>query len=210
MQIPRYRPQRQRTDIVQRGFTIVELLVVIVVIAVLASITTVSYSGIQTRANNVAVLTAAKQAQQALLLYIANNNSYPLTGGDVGVCITTTCATLAGTTATYTNAGYLSTFGTNMATIGTLPKSVPGMNGADHYGIIYSYVSTRTVDSVIVPAVLLYWLQGTSQSCGLSGVTSIPGGNTAVLNSTTTAYTLANDSSSGKTLCLISIPGPSA
>ena len=36
----------------QRGFTIVELLIVIVIIAVLAAITTVAYNGIQTRAAN--------------------------------------------------------------------------------------------------------------------------------------------------------------
>lgn len=36
----------------RQGFTIVELLIVIVVIAILAAITVVAYNGIQTRANN--------------------------------------------------------------------------------------------------------------------------------------------------------------
>ena len=39
----------------QKGFTIVELLIVIVVIAILAAITIVSYNGIQNRANDSAV-----------------------------------------------------------------------------------------------------------------------------------------------------------
>ena len=38
-----------------KGFTIVELLIVIVVIAILAAITIVAYNGIQARANNTAV-----------------------------------------------------------------------------------------------------------------------------------------------------------
>lgn len=39
----------------RRGFTLVELLIVIVVIAILASIATISYNGIQDRANDVSV-----------------------------------------------------------------------------------------------------------------------------------------------------------
>jgi prepilin-type N-terminal cleavage/methylation domain-containing protein len=46
----------------QRGFTIVELLIVIVVIAILAAITLVSYNGIQQRALDAAVQTEVSQA----------------------------------------------------------------------------------------------------------------------------------------------------
>ena len=39
-----------------KGFTIVELLIVIVVIAILAAISIVAYNGIQSRANNTKIV----------------------------------------------------------------------------------------------------------------------------------------------------------
>jgi prepilin-type N-terminal cleavage/methylation domain-containing protein len=62
-----------------RGFTIVELLIVIVVIGILAAITIVAYNGVQKRALNTSRLTEVEAWQKQLLLYYANNG----TGVDV-------------------------------------------------------------------------------------------------------------------------------
>ena len=62
------------------GFTIVELLIVIVVIAVLATITVVAYNGIQTRARDSIRYADAKVIIKALELYKADKGSYPPTG----------------------------------------------------------------------------------------------------------------------------------
>lgn len=51
----------------QSGFTIVELLIVIVVIAILAAITVVAYNGIQNRAKASAAQTAASQASKRVM-----------------------------------------------------------------------------------------------------------------------------------------------
>lgn len=59
------------------GFTIVELLIVIVVIAILASITLVSYSGVTGRAHDTAVLSDLQNLQSSLELYRQTNNTYP-------------------------------------------------------------------------------------------------------------------------------------
>lgn len=51
------------------GFTIVELLIVIVVIAILAAISIVAYDGIQTRSNASSATTAIRQTEKSLRLY---------------------------------------------------------------------------------------------------------------------------------------------
>ena len=53
------------------GFTIVELLIVVVVIAILASISVVAYTGIQQRAKNSAIIDAAAISMRAMQAYIA-------------------------------------------------------------------------------------------------------------------------------------------
>lgn len=64
----------------QTGFTIVELLIVIVVIAILAAITIVAYNGIQNRATYNSALTSLTQINRALATYNADKGQYPATG----------------------------------------------------------------------------------------------------------------------------------
>ena len=71
----------------QSGFTIVELLIVIVVIGILAAITIVAYNGIQDRAKTTAVQSAATQASKKLLVSMAasTQQQMPATLADAGV-----------------------------------------------------------------------------------------------------------------------------
>lgn len=62
----------------QRGFTIVELLIVIVVIGVLASITIVAYNGIQKRGRDAQRATDISNILKSLEAYKAINGVYPL------------------------------------------------------------------------------------------------------------------------------------
>lgn len=59
------------------GFTIVELLIVIVVIAILAAISIVAYNGIQQRAQNSKTTTALTAWVKALKLYKVDNGRWP-------------------------------------------------------------------------------------------------------------------------------------
>lgn len=73
---------RARGNVHPRGFTIVELLIVIVVIGMLAAITIVAYNGVQQRAR-VASQTADldRLGKQAMLFY-AENSRYPTNNAD--------------------------------------------------------------------------------------------------------------------------------
>lgn len=59
------------------GFTIVELLIVIVVIAILAATSVAAYAGIQNRANDTAVQQDLRNIAQKLQVYKAINGQYP-------------------------------------------------------------------------------------------------------------------------------------
>lgn len=61
----------------KHGFTIVELLIVIVVIAILAAITIVSYNGITARANDSAVKSTITQIAKQLDVYYVTTGAYP-------------------------------------------------------------------------------------------------------------------------------------
>jgi prepilin-type N-terminal cleavage/methylation domain-containing protein len=72
------------------GFTIVELLIVIVVIAILAAISIVAYNGIQERARDSQRYSDFSLMQKALKMYYADNGVYPKCGtatGTRGGCI---------------------------------------------------------------------------------------------------------------------------
>lgn len=60
------------------GFTIVELLIVIVVIAILAAMTIVAYNGIQARAYDSSVRSDLSQIGRKVELYKIDNGSYPM------------------------------------------------------------------------------------------------------------------------------------
>lgn len=61
----------------QIGFTIVELLIVVVVIAILAAITVISYNGISQQAKTSASLSTAEQVRTKATVWSTLTGSYP-------------------------------------------------------------------------------------------------------------------------------------
>lgn len=66
-----------------KGFTIVELLIVIVVIAILAAITIVAYNGIQARSKTSAAQSAAVNVDKKAEAFNIENSRYPLTTAEL-------------------------------------------------------------------------------------------------------------------------------
>src|SRR5690606_17247048 len=63
----------------KHGFTIVELLIIIVVIAIIATITIVSYAGVQNRAHDSVVQSDLRDIADSIDLYnLRNKGSYPV------------------------------------------------------------------------------------------------------------------------------------
>lgn len=128
------------------GFTIVELLVVIVVIAILATISFVVYNGIRDRANNSIAQADAANATKAIKLFYSEIGTYPTALQCPAVAGTSVCVTPSnGTTFTYsannaatpptysltTNRGsirYASTQASSPSQVSTTPVTVTNLS----------------------------------------------------------------------------------
>ena len=66
-----------RSSFIQSGFTILELLIVIVVIGILASITIISYTGVTQRTNTTTAEDAANNVARKLESFRAETGAYP-------------------------------------------------------------------------------------------------------------------------------------
>lgn len=191
----------------KQGFTIVELLMVIVVIAVLAAITIVAYNGIQTRAANSALKSAASQSLKLLASYVATENKYPPfapigTGYSDFICLTIESGCYTNVSEKLGDAQLTAA----LSKVGSMPGSVY-RTGSDRYGVMFNYHPARTVDSVSQPAVLIYYLQGRNQDCGVTGVIQDVGA-TDLLQTVRSTNNYSNGDAQGKTVCYVTVPGP--
>ncbi|MES2876064.1 MAG: prepilin-type N-terminal cleavage/methylation domain-containing protein [Patescibacteria group bacterium] len=80
---------------INRGFTIVELLIVIVVIGVLASIAVIAFNGVKTKTANTQTHSIVSTHAKTLRLYLVQNGSYPA-GLTLRACFDGTASCWAG------------------------------------------------------------------------------------------------------------------
>lgn len=66
-----------------RGFTIVELLIVIVIIGILAALVIVAFNGMQNRANDASIQTDLRNASQKIETFYVDNGDYPNTVAEI-------------------------------------------------------------------------------------------------------------------------------
>lgn len=201
----------------QTGFTIVELLIVIVVIAIIAAITVVAFNGVQQRAKNSQRVNIAKEWQKLILAYTTVNGAYPLVTVNNHTCLgdhyVTNFDINADVDCYSTNnikhptAAILNAYRT-VATLPVFPNDT--MTSVGGYGTVTG-ISIRahdTLDPATTPQIqypmLWYWLHGTSQDCVLRPVAQPVAGGYQL---TTNTFSV-NDGN--YTRCVIILPSPTS
>lgn len=162
-----------------RGFTIVELLIVIVIIAILAAITIVAFNGIQQRARNNARMSGASAIARALEAFVIQTGQnvpgppvcIPIGGKDYSGDGIPDCNLVMGavpnrwpekaaTTSALASAGFS---GFSYPT-----DEVTGTNGEKYAGIALTFGGSATegMNGVLQPFFLYFRLEGEGQDCG--------------------------------------------
>jgi prepilin-type N-terminal cleavage/methylation domain-containing protein len=151
-----------------RGFTIVELLIVIIVIAILAAITIVAYNGVQNRAHTTAQKTTAENLAKKIEAYNAITGAYPVfnTAGTITTQLsgqTDTSLSGSGITISYTAPAPGMADGTVQVRLCNGTATAPA-NGATATGYqIWGYDST-----LASPAAAMYQYGGATTTCATS------------------------------------------
>lgn len=158
----------KRVGIRRTGFTIVELIIVITIIGILASLTIVAYRGVTDRGYNARVTTGVNSYIKAIQIYKFRNGSYPTQTSCLGANYpSNTCWTGSGGTRTVD-----STLDTALATVldakpvlaDTLLATGVGNNM--RAGAVYNAASGTGPFSVI------FYLKGAGQTCPQGTVTA--------------------------------------
>jgi prepilin-type N-terminal cleavage/methylation domain-containing protein len=161
--------KRENMNKNQKGFTIVELLIVIVVIGVLAAITIVAYNGIQQRSRNTQVIAGTQAYYKALRSYEAVNSSYPTQDGCLGANYPGNQCWQGDSGTFSVNATLDASLASFMSTKPTLATSMMsiGITNNIRAGAVY-----RTA-----PARIVYYLAGVNQPCVISGSSGVTEGS---------------------------------
>ena len=171
-----------QTQTKSRGFTIVELLIVIIVIAILAAITIVAYNGVQNRAHSSAQKATAVSLAKKLEAYNAVSGAYPVSNT---AALMTTALNAGPSEAVLTGSGI---------TLGT-----PSATNADSIVQLRTCAAgAQTAGTTVPTGYVIYIWDATLTTPGLNpvssgGIGSITPGAAGVANTATctNSYTVA-------------------
>ncbi len=144
----------------QKGFTIVELLIVVVVIGIIAAITLVAYGTVQERAGNATRIAAATQTIKLLRGHLASFGAQPVSNGAYCLTVDNVCTMYNGTVVSSDNAALL----TELRKVGNPITSVP-RGDATNYGIYFDSYGPRLYNGAPARVLVMYWLDGNNVDC---------------------------------------------
>lgn len=165
--------RNQRHVKLQSGFTIVELLIVIVVIAVLASITVVAYNGISNRAHKAAIETDLRNTKQRLEIYKATLGVYPTSTaqlGEANISASKGSYDVGGTSGGYANFYYCVTLTGDVFAVGARAKGsnqsylISSSNGTTTTSTQLNGTSTCTEGNIPNPRFVTQGLSGSTHT----------------------------------------------
>lgn len=159
----------------RNAFTIVELLIVIVVIAILAAITITAYNGIQQRARNTQVVNGVGQYYKAFINYKSINNTYPTGSGCLGSNYPSNNCWMNGATVhRNVNTSLDAALGEFLSQKPTLATSLMpiGVGSNNRAGLIYD----ANYSGSGIPT-FVWYLAGINQDCGLAGASRMNEGS---------------------------------
>lgn len=192
---------KQYRQSMRLGFTIVELLIVIVVIGIIATITLLTYKGVATRGYNAQITQGVEQYNKAIQTYRGLNGTYPKVTGEDGTttgvfltCLGTgypnaQCGVVSGNTISEDpvfNTAISGVIGNHIPLIG---KNAISGAGETFIGAVYGIDvvdPSKNPDNSSSGRVINYGLMGTNTDCGVA-----------------TAYQYATATSPAMTLCEI-------
>lgn len=151
----------------KQGFTIVELLIVIVVIAILAAITVVAYNGIQERADSTRTIAQAKAYAKGLRLWEADTVR-PTVSSCIAPAAVITGGVCPSSDLWNANTPYDATFNQTLATYAGVGSMQPGRYGPSNPAGSMWYHANYYGDNRGV----LYYAVGPNSDCGLENVLS--------------------------------------
>jgi len=208
-----------------RGFTLVELLIVIVVIAILAAITVVAYNGIQQRAQNTRIIQMVSTYQGALETYLSAYGSYPplpsqaTPGANDRICLgtgytdtdgdgTPDCGDPTNIAVEYQpfNDALKSLVTIPIVSNYRIPMPFNSSNTQTWVGAVLTHWDDFTVNGQQNPYYLMYVLSGSNQNCGLGVVEENSSDDPFPHMKTTSSKWSWSDSRA--TACVVPLPNP--
>jgi prepilin-type N-terminal cleavage/methylation domain-containing protein len=155
---------------ISRGFTIVELAAVIIVISILASIVVVSYNGSQARARDVGRIDRLKKVEDSLELYYSDNRAFPL-GTSLSTLATALSPYMTIATSDLNSGGYTFTYVGQAASYGLMVtlEGTDGANDGGYYANAYETGTNPAYCLSIYSGALADWVTGATSTRRCNG-----------------------------------------